>query len=108
MDHPRAHVPTFLYSDTCPLCEPTLIAVLPIFERLKQRLIIRKPTLAEMSVPGFSYPALVLPRGFHGIPHHAVLIGTGIAQAIRDVLESEKRLIDGHSQPVGVESQPAP
>lgn len=82
--------PIYFFSDRCPHCERTLPEIVDLFSRRGIQLVIRKPTLVEMSaIPG--YPALLLPA-LAGVRHQPILlVGTQIA----DKLRNEPELIDG-------------
>lgn len=87
---PRAE-PVFFYADTCPLCAPTLATVLPIFEAADTRLIIRKPTTAELATPGFKFPALLVPKGVLGFNSTVLMVGRAMAHQIAILREEAKK-----------------
>ncbi len=80
----------FFYSDRCPHCERVLPEIVDLFNRAGIPLVIRKPTLVEMSaIPG--YPTLALPAA-DGIREKAILlVGAQIAEKLR----SEPELLNG-------------
>lgn len=84
----ESHQATFLYSDDCPVCEPTLRNLLLEFDARGARLYVRKPTPAELNVPNFGFPALVLPVGFCGLTKVHVLTGSGIVEAMRRIWDT--------------------
>lgn len=79
--------PTFFYADNCPICMPTLSALVPMFARLNIRLIIRKPNEAEMNTPGFRFPALLIPPGFLGLDSPTLIVGSGIVEQVNNLVE---------------------
>jgi len=82
----------FFYSDRCPHCERVLPEIVDLFNRRGIPLVIRKPTLVEMSaIPG--YPTLLLPEAAGTRPQPILLVGTQIAEKLR----SEPELLNGSS-----------
>lgn len=80
---------TFFYADDCPYCEPTLLAVADVLEGSGTRLYVRKPTQAELRTPGFAFPAAVVPVGVFGVRKTTLVTGTGIPDALRELLKAE-------------------
>lgn len=80
----------FLYSETCPRCVPTLLAAAALFDEYGEPLIVRKPTLDELSMPGFAFPALWLPKQPTPGSRDVILIGDNLVGAARTVLDSRR------------------
>lgn len=92
-DVPRVE-PIFFYADNCPLCEPTLVKLIPVFARLNMRLIIRKPTLSELKTPGFKFPALLMPAEAFNLPQTLLMVGAEIPKQLEAVLEQAKKIAE--------------
>lgn len=92
-DVPRVE-PIFFYSDNCPLCEPTLVKLIPLFTKLNVRLTIRKPTLSELRTPGFKFPALLMPAEAFDLPQTILMVGSDIPQQLESVLVQTKKIAE--------------
>lgn len=90
-DIPRVE-PVFFYSDDCAWCQPTLIKILPIFSKLKIRLTIRKPTVAELRTPGFKFPALLMPDEVFNLSNTVLMVGSSIPEQLESVLDQCKKI----------------
>lgn len=82
--------PIFFYSDACQLCEPALKKVVPIFIEQDIQLVVRKPYPTEMNLPGFSFPALLLPRGVFDNEKPILFVGSEIDQALLALITPEE------------------
>lgn len=81
--HRTRQGPVFFYADGCPRCGPTLREIAPLFAASDCQLYVRKPTPAELSTPGFGFPALLVPRGCLGFSDTALLVGDRLGEALR-------------------------
>ena len=88
---PPGAVATALYSDECPRCAPTVLALLRLFAQFEQPLYVRKPTLSELSIPGFSFPALWIPRNLLKNKDDLLLIGDKLTETATILLEDFRR-----------------
>lgn len=82
---------TFLYSDRCPRCGPALRDVAAWCLRENVRLLVRKPTPAELAVPGFGFPAVAAPGGLFGLPQTVLLVGDRPVVALTELLRRNPR-----------------
>lgn len=81
------HAPmiTFLYSERCPRCGPALRAVWRWCDAVGVRLFVRRPTVSELSVRGFAFPATLVPAGAFNNPQAAFLIGDRPVEALEQL-----------------------
>jgi hypothetical protein len=84
----------FLYSETCPRCLPTLLSIAALFDEYGESLLARKPTLDEISMPGFAFPALWLPKQPVPGSRDVILIGDNMVEAARSVLDSRRESVE--------------
>ncbi len=77
---------TFLYSEKCSRCAPALLAVTRIFADRGLPLHVRKPTISELAMPGFAFPALWLPKDLTGKRDDLVLVGDKLAETAAALL----------------------
>ncbi len=85
------HAAVLLYSETCPRCVPTILAVTEIFAEAGLPLHLRKPTISELAMPGFAFPALWLPKDLTGKRDDLVLVGDKLADTARLLVRDSRR-----------------
>lgn len=76
----------FFYADTCPRCPAVLDEALIFFSEREVTLRVRKPTIQEMRVSGFGYPALFIPRGVFGLQKPHMLVGEYLMEGLAGLL----------------------